>query len=256
MDQILASLSRTIKEYTRNRLSIISTLGIPLFFMIILPNTILDIPQEFIPQVKGFITITMVSLLIMSAGQANLAGFIAADRNRGLYRKLSSMPVIFWKETLGRVLAVWIFSFVCVIVLVIFGISLGAEFTGKIIDLIAIMGFLILIGLSSVGTGLVIASCVKNESIATHLGVGISLVIFFLGGMAIPFSDLPESIQLFAKLHPVSSATASIIYLLIGKEMAGYNPFYLPQMFNTIILSFILFIVGNFVYTEFCCKRS
>jgi len=255
MDQILASLNKTIKEYTRNRLSIISTLGIPLFFMIILPNTILDIPDEFIPQIKGFITITMITLLIMSAGQANLAGFVAADRARGLYRKMSSMPVIFWKETLGRVLAVLIFSCFCTLGILLFGISLGAEFHGKMTDLIPIIGFLILIGLSSVGTGLIIASFVKNESIATHIGVGVSLVIFFLGGMAIPFSDLPESIQLFAKLHPVSSATASIGYLLIGEEMVGYNPFNFLQMIITISLSFLLFIIGKYVYTEYCCKR-
>jgi len=99
------------------------------------------------------------------------------------------------------------------------------------------------------------SSFVKNESIATHIGVGVSLVIFFLGGMAIPFSDLPESIQLFAKLHPVSSATASIGYLLIGEEMVGYNPFNFLQMIITISLSFLLFIIGKYVYTEYCCKR-
>lgn len=256
MSSILVSMNRTLKEYTRNRMIIVTTLGIPLLFMILLPLTIIDVPDEFEPQLKGFITLTMISLLIMSASQANLAGFIAADRERGLYRKLISMPVTFWKECIGRIFAVWIFSFICMIFLVLSGLLYGAKFDYESIEPILSLGFILLIGLAAVGTGLIIASFTKNESVATHMGVALSLVIFFLGGMAVPFSNLPDAIKLFAKIHPVSSSTASIVYLLIGEEYVGYNPLNAGQIVITIVLSLTLFLMGIIIYSKYCCKRQ
>ncbi len=249
-------MNRTLKEYTRNRMIIVSTLGVPLFFLILLPVTMIDIPDLLMPQLKGFITLTMITLLIMSATQSNLAGFIAADRERGLYRKILSMPVVLWKEGAGRVLAVWIFSFVSMILLLLLGLIYGAKFDFEIIEIIMCLGFLLLIGLAGVGTGLIIASFVKNESVATHMGVSLTLVIFFLGGMAIPFSDLPNIIQVFAQVHPVSSATASIVYLLINEDFAGYNPVNMGQIMFTSVLSLVLFFIGIILYSKYSCKMK
>ncbi|MFX1285699.1 MAG: ABC transporter permease [Promethearchaeota archaeon] len=256
MNSILVSMNRTLKEYTRNRMIIVSTLGVPLFFLLLIPITIIDIPDLFMPQLKGFVTVTMITLLILSATQANLAGFIAADRERGLYSKILSMPVVLWKECSGRILAVWIFSFISMVFIVICGLIYGAKFEFEITELMMSLGFLLLIGLAGVGTGLIIASFVKNESVATHMGVALTLVIFFLGGMAIPFSDLPNFIQLFAQVHPVSSATASIVYLLIDENLAGYNPLNIGQIILTSLLSISLFFIGIILYSNHSYKKN
>ena len=248
MNPILVSMNRTLIEYTRNRMIIVSTLGIPLFFLILLPLVMIDTPDVFMPQLKGFITLTMITMLIMSVTQANLAGFIAADRERGLFRKIQSMPVKLWKECTGRIFAVWIFSFVCMILIGLIGLIYGAKFNFKAIEIIMCLGFLLLIGSAGVGTGLIIASFVKNESVVTHMGVALTLIIFFLGGMAIPFSDLPNLVQLFAQIHPISSATASIVYLLINEEFVGYNPLNIGQIIISVLLSFILLFSGVILY--------
>ncbi len=256
MNTILVSLNRTLKEYSRNRMIIVTTLVIPLFFLILLPNNIIDVPANFEHQLKGYITLTMISLLIMSASQANLAGFITADRERGLYRKLTSMPVTLWKECLGRILAVWIFSFLCVVFLILVGLIYGAKFDVGGIEIIVSLGFMLLIGLAAIGTGLIIASFIKNESVATHMGVALTLVIFFLGGMAVPYSNLPAQIQLFAQVHPISSATASIVYLLIGEEFTGYNPLNFGQIMITGLLSLAIFLIGVVFYSKYCCNTK
>ena len=248
MNPILVSMNRTLIEYTRNRMIIVSTLVIPLFFLILLPFVMIDTPDVFMPQLKGFITLTMITLLIMSVTQANLAGFIAADRERGLFRKIQSMPITLWKECTGRIFAVWLFSFICMIFIVLIGLIYGAKFNFGIIKMIICLGFFLLIGSAGVGTGLIIASFVKNESVATHMGVGLMLIIFFLGGMAIPFSDLPNLVQLFAQIHPISSATASIAYLLINEEFVGYNPLNIGQIIISVLLSFILLFSGVILY--------
>ncbi|MFW9906819.1 MAG: ABC transporter permease [Candidatus Thorarchaeota archaeon] len=254
MNSILVSMDRTLKEYTRNRMIIVSTLGVPLFFLILLPVVMTDIPDVFMPHLKGFVTLTMITLLIMSVTQANLSGFIAADRERGLFRKIQSMPIKLWKECMGRIFAVWIFSFVCMMLIVLIGLIYGAKFNIEAINIIMCLGFLLLIGLAGVGTGLIIASFVKNESVATHMGVALTLIIFFLGGMAIPFSDLPNLVQLFAQIHPVPSATASIAYLFINEEFVGYNPLNIGQIIISTLLSVILFLSGIILYLHNALK--
>lgn len=250
MNTILISFNRTIKEYTRDRMIIITTLGVPLFFMILFPMTIFDVPKEYLPQMKGFISLTMATLLIMTASQSNLVGFIVADRERGLYRKIVSLPINLWEECLGRIVAVWIFSFFCLGFLGLISIMNGAFFNFGIFEIIMSLGFLFLIELSTIGTGLIIASFIKSESVATHFGVALSLLIFFLGGMAIPYSNLPQFIQLFAQIHPVSSATASIINILIEAEFFGYNSLHFNQILFTTLLSVIIFLIGILIYSK------
>lgn len=250
MNQILVSMNRTFLEYSRNWSIIISTLGIPLFFMIFLPYTIINIPEEVVEQVKGFMTISMISLLIMSACQSNLAGFIVGDKNRGYYQKILSMPVKLWKESLGRILAVWVFTMISILVLLCIGFLNGGRFDFKLDKVLISIGILLLIGITSMGIGLIIATVISNESAATHFGVALSLIIFFLGGMAIPYSDLPHQIQLIAQLHPISAANAMITSLLIGVEYAGYDPFTVGQILLTISSSMCLFLIGLILYSK------
>jgi ABC-type multidrug transport system permease subunit len=81
---------------------------IPAVFLTLLPLVLYqDVPAEFISGLKGALTVSMITLLIMSACIGNLAGSIAADAERGLYAKLLSMPVKAWHEGFGRVLSVW-----------------------------------------------------------------------------------------------------------------------------------------------------
>lgn len=250
MNQVSASMEKTLKEFLRDKVVIGSTFAVPLFFLGILPLMYGDIPKEIVAELKGGLTLTMVTFLIMTSGQANLPGSITADEERGLYLKIASMPVRPWKECLGRILAIFIFSLIGITIVLIVGLLYGAQFSIGVITSLKSLGFALLISLTSVGMGLIIASSINGESAATHIGVAITLLTYFLGGMAFSYSSLPIALQIFAKIHPIASANASMIYLLEGEDFVGYNPLNLGQTTLTIALSLIIFMGGLVLYSK------
>jgi len=68
----------------------------------------------------------------------------------------------------------------------------------------------------------------------------ITLLTFFLGGMALPHTRLPEALRVFGRVHPIMSANASMIFLLEGENYIGYNPLEAFQVYTTAALSLLI----------------
>ncbi|MBU6999093.1 MAG: ABC transporter permease [Theionarchaea archaeon] len=255
MSQITAVLEKIVKESLRDRVILFFTFAIPVFFVLIMPFMWGDAPQELMPPLKGGLCLTMITFMMMVAGQSNLAGFIASDRERGLYLRIISMPVTPLKEALGRISGIVVFSLLGAGLVFIVGILYGAEFTGGTTDVVESLGFFVLIMVASTGIGLIIASVVKGESAATHTGIALTLLTAFVGGMFAPYPMLPSFLQVVARIHPVASANASIVYLLQGELVSYYNPLTQWQVILTIMGSCALFAAGVAMYSKLCWRR-
>jgi ABC-2 type transport system permease protein len=256
LNEIKVVTDKTFKEFARNKMELMWTFLVPIFFLIIIPFMYSGVPAEMIVCLKGGLTLTMMNFLFAFVGQANLAGSIASDRAKGLYLKMNSMPVKPWKEGIGRIVALWIFSIFGAILLVVVGLLYGAYFTYDFTVILGVIGLVFIVFLMTAGTGFLIASFIKGESAATHTGVAITLLVYFVGGMAFPYANLPSFMQIFTRIHPVSSANAMMIYLLEGETVAGYNPFTLPQLILTTLLAVITFVVGLILYSKSCWKNN
>jgi len=255
VNAIMASMIKSMKIFFRDRAIVGSSLMIPAVFLILLPLMLYqDVPAELISGLKGALTVSMITLLIMSAGIGNLAGSIAADAERGLYAKLLSMPVKAWHEGLGRVLSVWFFSLIASGIVVCLGICTGATFTGSFYEILGCLSLGLAIAASSVGLGLIVAAFVKGESAATHIGVGISMLIFF-AGIAMPYQTVPSFLQVFSRFNPISAANNMIIFLLEGEAYVGYNPFNLVEVSVVTLLSLGILGVGLLAYSRLCWKN-
>ena len=255
MNLLATVVGKSLKEFTRERMVIFWTYAVPLFFLAVLPMMYGGAPAGVVSGLKGGLTLTMVTFLVMTAGQSNLPGSIAMDTERGLYLKMASMPVSPWKESLGRIIATWIFSLVGAALMLSAGLLYGAVFNGSLTDILAAAGFSFLTAVASVGVGLIIASLVKGESAATHTGVAMTLLTYFLGGMALPYTSLPEVLRVFARLHPITSANASMIFLLEGESYIGYNPLGAVQVCTTVASSLLVLAVGLALYSHLCWRR-
>jgi len=135
------------------------------------------------------------------------------------------------------------------------GILYGAVFNGSLTEILAAASFSFLTAVASAGVGLTIASLVKGESAATHTGVAMTLLTYFLGGMALPYTSLPEALRAFAKLHPITSANASMIFLLEGESYVGYNPLGAVQVSTTVAMSLLVLALGVALYSNLCWRR-
>jgi ABC-type polysaccharide/polyol phosphate export permease len=255
VSQVRASFMRSMKIFLRDKAIIGSSVMIPVFFLLVLPMVLFqEVPIEYLPATKGFLVIAMVTLLIMSTAMSNLPGSIAADRNHDLYSKLSSMPVSPVYECLGRIVTVFVFSAPGSMVIIALGLVLGAELIVTFTDFTLILGVASVIILFTTGLGLIIASVVKSESAAAHIGVAIVLINYFIG-IAFPYRELPDLLRPMVHVNPVCIGNNMIAVLTVGEEFMGYNPFNLMDASVMLLLAVMVFIIGLYIYSRNCWRR-
>ena len=213
-------------------------------------------PADVISYTRGAIAISMMVFALMTAGMANLPGNIAQDRERGLLTKLMSMPINPLRDFVGRILALLVFSSLSVISVVIVGYACGARFSYTIAEFVQAIGFIALIFIASAGIGMLIGTFIKHVHGAIMTGVGLTVVSAAISGVMTPYAYLPQVLQQFATIYPISSANSSITYLLVGKDYAGYNPLSVGQIILTILISLSVFAVGLVTYSKFCWRKE
>jgi ABC-2 type transport system permease protein len=256
MSGVSATMEKVLKEFYRDKVTLFFTIIIPLFFVLVMPIMWGDLPPTVLPPLKGGLSLTMISFLIMIGGQSNLAGSIATDRGRGLYVKIASMPISPLKEGLGRILGIFIYLILGAVIIFITGLVTGGTISAHASQVLMAFGLYGMCVLSATGIGLIIASWVRAESAATHAGIALTLLTAFMGGMFLPYDMLPSVFQAIARLHPITSANAAIVYLLEGEQYAYYNPLNALQMGVTVGLSAVLFISGMILYSSRCWLKE
>ncbi|MGY5877058.1 MAG: ABC transporter permease [Candidatus Thorarchaeota archaeon] len=252
---ISASFYRSMRIFLRDKAIFGSSIFVPIFFLLVLPQVLFTgVPEGAMPLLKGYLTIAMIVMLIMTAGMSNLAGSIAGDRNHDLYSKLSSMPISPWSESIGRILTVIVFSSIGSVLIFTLGLATGAELVIAGFDLLLVLGIGLVITLTSIGIGLIISAFMRSESAASHVGVAAVLTNYFIG-IAVPYNDLPGMLKIVARLNPLSSANNMIASLAIGPDVVGYDPWTFFDIGLMLTLCTALLITGLFLYSRRCWRR-
>lgn len=251
MRQISAAYNKAVKELLREKAALFWTIAWPIIWVIIGSFSFTgSAPQEVIPYIKGSITISMMVFALMIAGMSNLPASIAGDRANGLLSKLISMPIKPYKDFIGRISAVITLSLLAAALVIVIGIAVGARFTGAGVEILQAVGFVFLVICASAGVGLIVGTLIKNLQGAIMTGVGFAVVTSAISGLYAPYEVLPVPLQIFSRVYPISSAQASIVYLLSGPDMVAYNPLTSGQITLTIALSIVLLVVGTVLYTR------
>lgn len=257
MGQITATLTKTMKEFLRQKSVLFWTIVWPIIWVLIGSFSFTgNAPAEVISRTRGAIAIAMMVFALMTAGMANLPGNIAQDRERGLLTKLMSMPISPWRDFLGRILALLAFSSLSAVLVVLVGWLCGARFSYTSSAFGQSIGFILLIFLASAGIGMLISTFIKHVHGAIMTGVGLTVVSAAISGIMTPYIYLPTLLQQFAKTYPISSANSAVTYLLVGSDYAGYNPLHPNQIALTIFLSLLVFAVGLITYSKFCWRKD
>jgi len=249
--QISAAYNKAVKELLREKAALFWTIAWPIIWVIIGSFSFTgSAPQEVIPYIKGSIAISMMVFALMIAGMSNLPASIAGDRANGLLAKLISMPIKPYKDFMGRISAVTTLSLLAAALVIVIGIAVGARFTGAGVEILQAIGFVFLVICASAGVGLIVGTLIKNLQGAIMTGVGFAVVTSAISGLYAPYEVLPVPLQIFSRVYPISSAQASIVYLLSGPDMVAYNPLTSSQITLTIALSIVLLVVGTVLYTR------
>ena len=249
MTQVGATFVKTMKFFMRNRALLLGIVLWPMALLALMSYTELgSVPSEQLPLANGVLTIAMVVFALMLACIMNLPGSIARDREIGLLVKLRSMPIRPTLDTLGRLLAYLVFAVLVAALVSLVGLGLGARFGGDLPAYLASAGFLLLAVVAAAGIGLILGSFIKNVQGVAFLGLAVTLVFAFISGIFVPYSQLSDPLQAFSRAFPISSASASVTYLLLGQDAAGYNPITPGQILTGIAVAVALLTLGIALY--------
>jgi ABC-2 type transport system permease protein len=257
MSQIAATAERTLKENMREKAALFWIIAWPIIWVVIDSFVFAtQAPEEYVAPMKGSFTIAMMVFAAAMAGMITFPSSIASDRERGVFLKLFSMPIKPWRDSLGRLLGVFAFAVLAVVLTLAAGFICGAEFQPLHLGALKSLGFFLLIFLASVGIGMIVGTFIKSINGATMTGVAIAVITAMMSGIFVPYSTLPSPLQAFARIYPISSCNSSVIFLLTGGgEMAGYDPLTTGQIALTVALSLAIFALGLVLYRRFCWGR-
>ena len=212
-----------MKRYVRSKSRIIGSLGMPLFFLLVLGfglNSVVRIPgtgqgyMGFI--VPGIISMSVLFTSVFSGIQ------IIWDKQFGFLKETLVAPVsrmeIMLGQTLGGATTACIQGFLILALSLLMGLNI-ASVSGVLIASV----FMVLIGLSFTAFGIAIASKMEDMQGFQLIMNFVIFPIFGLSGALFPIDSLPSWVRSLTLLDPLTYGVEGIRYGLAGTSQL--NPF-------------------------------
>lgn len=243
---------RNVKLFVRNRVQLILLLIMPFFYLYLLStifqSTAVENPVNYV--------LAGIVIIVVFQTSLNIATSTIEDIVSGYMKEVLVSPVKRMQIAIGQMLSSTTIAALQGILILVVGYFIGMTYT-SIFTPLAILGFMIVVGLVFSAFGLFLATSVRNSQTFQIVSVAITTPITFLCGVYVPLSLLPEGLRYIALLNPMTYAAAFFRTLslekmslpadeLIAEQLAfKINGFVItPQISILIVLSFgVLFLL-------------
>ena len=242
MDIVYAIWLRNIKRYLRSKSRIVGSLGMPIFFLLVVGlglNSVVSLPgmeQGY----KGFIIPGIISMSVLFTSV--FSGIqIIWDKQFGFLKETLVAPVSRLEIMLGQTFGGATTSVIQGLIILVISLFIGLEINSIAGFLIAFV-FMLLIGLSFTAFGIAIASKMDDMHGFQLIMNFVIFPIFGLSGALFPITSLPPWVKFIAMLDPLTYGVEGIRYGLLGTSQI--NP-----IFSFIVLTgFTVGMVGIGAY--------
>lgn len=216
MDIIYTIWLRNIKRYLRSKSRIIGSLGMPLFFLLILGfglDSVVNMPggghgyMGFI--IPGIIAMSVLFTSIFSGIQ------IIWDKQFGFLKETLVAPVSRLEIMLGQTIGGATTAFIQGIIILGLSLFIGLNITSISGFLIAFF-FMLLIGLCFTALGIAIASKMEDMHGFQLIMNFMIFPIFGLSGAIFPLDNLPSWLKLLTMIDPLTYGVEGVRYGLLG----------------------------------------
>jgi len=218
-----------------------------------------------VPQV-GYLTFMAAGIIAMTTLFTSLFGGIVIlfDKNWGLMREILASPMNRNHIIFGIGLSGVTKSFIQAIVIMVFGILIGAAFFAgfsAIQVIIGIIGILAFVGMFALGfLFLSAAIAISMESPEGLQGVTtlLTMPIFFASNALYPIDSFPEALKIIAVFNPMTMLVTGIRYFTIGPEFMAMGKYYhyTPSVVVLSYLGLIIFTVLMFTLALWRFKKA
>jgi ABC-2 type transport system permease protein len=225
MDIVYTIWLRNMKRYLRSKSRIIGSLGMPLFFLLVLGfglNSVVQIPGGTGQGYIGFIIPGIVAMSVLFTSV--FSGIqIIWDKQFGFLKETLVAPVSRLEIMLGQTLGGATTAFIQGFIILALSLFMGLNVTSVSGFLIAAL-FMVLIGLSFTAFGIAIASKMEDMHGFQLIMNFVIFPIFGLSGALFPIDSLPSWLRSLTLLDPLTYGVEGIRYGLLGTSQV--NPFF------------------------------
>ncbi|WP_055106772.1 ABC transporter permease [Paenibacillus ihumii] len=203
---------RNIKLFARNRVQLVLLLIMPFFYLYLLStifqSTAVESPINYV--------LAGIVIIVVFQTSLNIATSTIEDIVSGYMKEVLVSPVKRMQIAAGQMLSSTTIASLQGVLILIIGYFIGMRYTSVLTPL-AILGFMIMVGLVFSAFGLFLAAAVKNSQTFQIVSVAITTPITFLCGVYVPLSLLPEGLRYVALFNPMTYATAFFRALSLEK---------------------------------------
>ncbi len=216
MRGVCEHLRSSLKVHFRNRTALVYGFVFPLMFLAALAAIY---RHESVPLVRHFGE--LLTLGILSGACFGLPTTLVSERERGLWRQFRLSPVPTWMLIAGTIAARYLIMLSAALLQLGAAIALGMTAPAHPLSLwfaftVASFAF--------IGLGLVVAALADSVPAVQALGQCLFLPMLILGGVAVPFSSLPDWAQRVAAFFPGRYSVEALQPTINGTGLGG-SPF-------------------------------
>jgi len=246
MDVVYTIWLRNIKRYLRSRSRIIGSLGMPLFFLVILGfglNSVVTIPSisenyvEFL--VPGIVSMSVLFMSIFSGAQ------IIWDKQFGFLKETLVAPVTRIEIMLGQAFGGATTAMLQGTIILVLSLFIGLSIP-EISGLLTAFGFMALIGVGFTSLGIAIASRMEDMNGFQLIMSFLIFPIFGLSGAMFPIESLPPIFRSLTLADPLTYGVEGVRFGLCG--VSQINPV-------TCLLVLLAFSVGMILFGAFLFRK-
>ena len=255
---ITAILSRNLLKLRRDRMKLFLNLFMSGLFLFIFSFVI----KSTGPGLEHPLNYLISGIIIMTVFQSALSNSmnILEDISSGFMKEILVAPINRWQIATGHVLSAMVVSVIQGLIIVIIGIFMGLNI--GLMQGIAMVGLMLLVGLTFSALGLYLATLSKESSNFQLLITIVSFPLTFLSGAYIPTMALPGILLPFVYLNPLTYTTAAFRYVALnlgnmntaGLVKAGVA-FNINGFIITPFMSILLIIIMSVVFFSLCVSR-
>ncbi|QYZ78133.1 multidrug ABC transporter permease [Methanofollis formosanus] len=216
MDIVYTIWLRNIKLYLRSRSRIVGSLGMPLFFLVIMGfglNEVVRIPGAE----EGYVAFLIPGIVSMSVLFTSIFSGIQViwDKQFGFLKETLVAPVSRIEIMLGQTFGGATTAFIQGVIILVLSLFIGLQLTNPAGFVIAFL-FMLLIGVTFTAFGIGIASRMEDMHGFQLVMNFVVFPIFGLSGALFPISSLPSWLRPFTLLDPLTYGVEGIRYGLSG----------------------------------------
>ena len=203
--------------FWRSPASLFFTVMLPILFLVMLASIF---GNETIDDLGGMRVSTyyvpgIMTLAVVSATLVSLAISLTEARESGRLKRVRSTPLPVWAFVAGRVGNAIVVSLLMVVIVTAIGaIFYGVEIPGSTVPAIVVS---LVVGASAFSClGFALAAAIPTEEAAPAITNFTVLPLYFLSGVFIPQTQIPDGILDFAGLFPIRHFFEALL--------AGFDP--------------------------------